>query len=114
MDYFFGSLLNSIYSRKVFASILAVCAAICTGLTIWEPAVNAFALMLLVIPTFGLLFSAIKEFVYNNNNNQMKSLFLLEFISKFPFFLQRAIDAYLSTWFAYGTGYGIGYCLLVT
>lgn len=47
--------------RKVFGGILGVCAAICTALTFWQPAVNAFALMLLVIPTFILLYSALKE-----------------------------------------------------
>lgn len=48
--------------RKLFSTIMGICAAICTVLTFWEPAVNAFALMLLVIPTFALLCSALKEY----------------------------------------------------
>lgn len=46
--------------RKIFSSILGSCAVLCTLLTFWEPAVNAFALMLLVIPTFSLLYLELK------------------------------------------------------
>lgn len=47
--------------RKLFSAVLAITASICTLLTFWAPAVNAFALMSLCIPTFALLYSAIKE-----------------------------------------------------
>lgn len=56
---FFPGFLNG--SRKLFSAVLAVIAGICTLLTFWAPAVNAFALMSLCIPTFILLYSAIKE-----------------------------------------------------
>lgn len=56
------SLVNFIFEiRKTFSLIVGVSAVICTGLTIWQPAVNAFALMLLVIPAFALLYCELKQ-----------------------------------------------------
>lgn len=68
----------SIYDvfRKIFSAILGVCATICTALTFWQPAVNAFALMLLVIPTFILLYSALKELVAKQQLHNLPQPFL--------------------------------------
>lgn len=49
--------------RKVFSTIMGICAVICTALALWHPAANAFAMMFLVIPAFGLLYFELREYV---------------------------------------------------
>lgn len=45
----------SVFS-KTFSTIIGIGAIICTALSCWQPAVNAFALMLFLIPTISLMY----------------------------------------------------------
>lgn len=46
--------------RKTFSTIIGIGAIICTALSCWHPAVNAFALMLFLIPTISLMYCHMK------------------------------------------------------
>lgn len=47
--------------RKIFSVAVSVCVSICTILAFWEPAVNAFALISLAIPSLVWVYLAIKK-----------------------------------------------------
>lgn len=46
--------------RNKFSAGIAIITAICTVLSVWQPAVNAFALMFLVIPATLMLYNELR------------------------------------------------------